>query len=165
MASNAYNVLGLEESLKPSIKEVHDAYHALALEYHPDKNITTADEATTKFQTIQTAYASILKESALSDDADVNKSSSTTKLAKPWAPKRGRKFKHRAMQEVEELKEKVAKVAAQRALDEAVDQEGDQKPKQKKRAKQWEKDQRKAEAALARQKEADKRVQTKLVSI
>jgi len=162
--SRAYEVLGLEWNSQTSIKEVHDAYHALALEYHPDKNLTTADEATAKFQTIQAAYASILKESALSGDREDGKTQPSSKLAKPWAPKRGRKFKHRAMQEVEELKEKVARAAAQRALDEVVELEGAQRPTQKRRAKQWDKERRKAEAAIAREKEAETNVQARLVS-
>ncbi|RDW87997.1 hypothetical protein BP6252_00029 [Coleophoma cylindrospora] len=163
MSSNPYAVLGLEEDLKLSIKEVHDAYHALAREYHPDKNLQAPHEATAKFQAIQAAYTAILKESTLGDeDGEASKKTASAKLAKPWAPKRGRKFNHRAMQEVEDLKEKAAKAAAERAHNEAVEQEQAQRPKGKKRAKQWEKDQRKAEIAIAREKETARRLETRL---
>ncbi|RDW56628.1 hypothetical protein BP5796_13093 [Coleophoma crateriformis] len=163
MSSNPYAVLGLEESLKLSIKEVHDAYHTLAREYHPDKNLQTTHEATAKFQAIQGAYTAILKESTLSgEDGEASKNTASAKLAKPWAPKRGRKFNHRAMHEVEDLKEKAAKAAVQRAQNETVEQEQAQRPKGKKRAKQWEKDQRKEEITIARKKETARRLETRL---
>lgn len=165
MSSSAYHVLGLEEDAKLSIKEIHDAYHSLAREYHPDKNLTTPDESKAKFQAIQEAYTAILRESTLDGiDGEADQTLSKSKLAKPWAPKRGRKFDHRAMQEVEDLKEKVAKAAAQRAIDEVAEQEDAQRPKQKKRAKQWEKEKKKLEVALAREKEAARKIEARQVS-
>ena len=50
--SQCYKLLGLDESA--SINEIKNAYRKLALEYHPDKNISAKDGV--KFKMISEAY-------------------------------------------------------------------------------------------------------------
>ena len=68
MTSNAYKVLGLNESQKPSFDTIHLTYYALALKFHPDKNSDDVAAATEKFQEIQGAYAVLKKEFELLGD-------------------------------------------------------------------------------------------------
>jgi curved DNA-binding protein CbpA len=147
--TNPYKLLGLSEQPKPTLKQVHDTYHTLAREHHPDKNLLTSEDATAKFQAIQSAYATILTEFTLAGDAEAT-SKDGPKLAKPWAARKGRKFNHRAMSEVENLKKNAAKAAAQRALADVLGQEGGERPKEKARAKEWDRERRVEEDASSR---------------
>lgn len=54
-----YEVLGLHHYPPPTLKEASDAYRALALQYHPDKNPDNPVEATAKFQVIGQAFADV----------------------------------------------------------------------------------------------------------
>jgi len=152
--TNPYQVLGLNERSKPTLKRIHDTYHTLAREHHPDKNLLTSEEATSKFQAIQSAYASLLTEFTLhgptGKSEDGNSSDKDAKLAKPWAHKKGRKFNHRAMSEVENLRKNAAKAAAQRALDAVLGQEAGERPKEKMRAREWDRERRMEQNAAMR---------------
>ena len=152
LTKDAYAILGIKEKLKPSeasVKKVHDIYHELAREYHPDKNPEAPEEATRRFQEIQGAYASILKEFSHGIDETVGEDGA--KLVKPWAAKKGRKFNHRAMGEIENLRKNAAKAAAQRELDRILGEEAGERPKEKRRAAQWDREMRMAADAQARQ--------------
>lgn len=54
---DSYKILGLDKSTRPSFKVIHDTYHALAREHHPDKNLLDLEAATAKFQELQSAYS------------------------------------------------------------------------------------------------------------
>jgi DnaJ-class molecular chaperone len=51
---NLYDVLGVDKNA--SQDEIKKAYRKLSLNYHPDRNPTNIDEATKKFQELQSAY-------------------------------------------------------------------------------------------------------------
>lgn len=53
--SNFYEILGLDNDADES--QIKKAYRSLSLKYHPDRN--TDEEATTKFQSISTAYETL----------------------------------------------------------------------------------------------------------
>ena len=59
--SQCYKLLGLNEGA--SINQIKDAYRKLALEYHPDKNISAKDGE--KFKMISEAYHTLREKNNL----------------------------------------------------------------------------------------------------
>ncbi|CAK90100.1 unnamed protein product (macronuclear) [Paramecium tetraurelia] len=57
---NHYNTLGLERDAKQ--EQIKEAYHKLALECHPDKNMNNRTQAIIQFQEISEAYNTLSKQ-------------------------------------------------------------------------------------------------------
>ena len=62
-ACTPWEDLGLHPNAPPA--DVRKAYRALALKWHPDKNLDNADEATEQFKIVQAAYEKIIAFQAL----------------------------------------------------------------------------------------------------
>ncbi|CAD8086994.1 unnamed protein product [Paramecium primaurelia] len=57
---NHYNTLGLQRDAEQ--QQIKEAYHKLALEWHPDKNINNRTQAIIQFQEISEAYNTLSKQ-------------------------------------------------------------------------------------------------------
>ncbi|CAD8178161.1 unnamed protein product [Paramecium octaurelia] len=57
---NHYHTLGLERDAKQ--EQIKEAYHKLALECHPDKNMNNRTQAIIQFQEISEAYNTLSKQ-------------------------------------------------------------------------------------------------------
>ncbi|CAD8097204.1 unnamed protein product [Paramecium sonneborni] len=57
---NHYNTLGLQRDAEQ--QQIKEAYHKLALEWHPDKNVNNRTQAIVQFQQISEAYNTLSKQ-------------------------------------------------------------------------------------------------------
>ncbi|CAD8088684.1 unnamed protein product [Paramecium primaurelia] len=57
---NHYNTLGLQRDAEQ--QQIKEAYHKLALEWHPDKNMNYRTQAIIQFQEISEAYNTLSKQ-------------------------------------------------------------------------------------------------------
>ncbi|CAD8210498.1 unnamed protein product [Paramecium pentaurelia] len=57
---NHYNTLGLQRDAEQ--QQIKEAYHKLALEWHPDKNMNNRTQAIIQFQEISEAYNTLSKQ-------------------------------------------------------------------------------------------------------
>ncbi len=73
-SSQCYKLLGLNEGA--SINEIKDAYRRLALEYHPDKNISARDGI--KFKLIAEAYHTLREKKNVGDKVNYRTENHTT---------------------------------------------------------------------------------------